>query len=494
MKDTMTKYMKAGARFFFLALVSVGCTNLDEEVEDQVLRDEFGKTPAQISNLVGPLYQGLGNYWGSIEMLNCTTDEMLAPGRGGDWVEPEWKQFMEHTWVSTYWGFDGLWTWAYSNIAKVNEKLPNPVFESPEAQAELRTLRAFYHYVAMDNFGNVLIADDLNAEPEQKSRAEVYDFIEDELLESIPYLSTDVPSTYSRMNRYVARMILAKLYLNAEVYTGTPQWDKARAQCDSIISSGKFTMASSANFLATFSVTNEHTGEAILAIPFDKSKRTGFYIQIATMHYLHQLTYDLGSSPWNGYCTSAEFYDSFEDDDVRKSMWLTGQIYSSSGEALNDDDQPAILTKEIPSYMMPGGPVARLAGYRGVKYAVERGAPGADMSNDFLIYRISDVYLMRAEANFRLGNAGDALADVNLIRSQRGVSDFSEVTAENLLAERGRELAWEYHRRQDLIRFGKFDDPWTFKPASPDYRKIFPIPANQLGLNPNLTQNPGYAE
>ena len=83
---------------------------------------------------------------------------------------------------------------------------------------------------------------------------------------------------------------------------------------------------------------------------------------------------------------------------------------------------------------------------------------------------------------------------MNFIRSQRGVSDFATVTEENLLAERGRELAWEYHRRQDLIRFDKFDDPWRFKPASPAYRQLFPIPANQLGLNPNLTQNPGYSE
>jgi hypothetical protein len=352
MKDMMTKYSNA-FKVVLAALMIVGCTNLDEEVKDQVLQEDFGKTPAQIANLVGPLYGGLGNYWGSVEMLNCVTDEMLAPGRGGDWTEPEWKQMMEHTWPSTYWAFDGLWSWAYTNIAGVNEKLPNPVFASPEAQAELRTLRAFYHYVAMDNFGNVLIANDLNAEPQQKPRAEVYNFIEQELLASLPYLSTDVTATYSRMNLYVAKMVLAKLYLNAEVYTGTPQWEKALEQCNDIINSGAFTVASSSNFLATFSVTNDKTPEAILAIPFDKSKRTGFYIQIATLHYLHQLTYDLGSSPWNGYCTSAEFYDSFEDTDVRKSMWLTGQIYSSSGEALMDDDQPAILTKDIPAYTMP---------------------------------------------------------------------------------------------------------------------------------------------
>lgn len=134
MKETMTTHFKNSLKVLFTALLLTGCVNLDEEVEDQVLREEFGKTPAQISNLVGPLYAGLGNYWGSIEMLNCVSDEMLAPGRGGDWVEPEWKQMQEHTWPSTYWAFDGLWTWAYSNIAKINEKLPNPVFASEAAQ------------------------------------------------------------------------------------------------------------------------------------------------------------------------------------------------------------------------------------------------------------------------------------------------------------------------------------------------------------------------
>lgn len=489
----MSSINKFGVRSIavWTALIFImSCTNLDEEVKDQVERDKFGVSQGQLNTLIGPLYGGLGDYWNRFELLNCVTDEELAPTRGGDWGEPEWKFMEEHTWPTNFYAFDNLWSWIYSNIAKINEKITNPGFASPEVQAELRTLRAFYHYLALDNFGNVIIATTIGSDKSgQRTRKEVYDFVEKELLESLPNLSTDVRSKYGRMSKYVAHMILAKLYLNAQVYTGQPQWEKAIEQCNAIIDSQKFTISS--DFLSTFSVNNEDAPEIILSTPYDKSKRTGFYAQIAGLHYLHQFTYDLGSAPWNGYCTTAEFYDSFETGDQRRAMWLTGQIYSSSGEALKDDGVPAILTKEIPAFKMDAGPKARLAGYRSVKYQVEKGAT-FDMSNDFVIYRISDVYLMRGEANFRLGKTPAALADINAVRTRRGVAAFTTLTDAIILAERGREMAWELHRRQDLIRFDKFTAAWTFKPVSQKYRELYPIPMNQIALNPLLKQNSGY--
>lgn len=489
----MTSIQKFSIRslsFWTVTIFTLSCTNLDETVKDQVERDKFGVSQGQLNTLIGPLYGGLGDYWNRFELLNCVTDEQLAPTRGGDWGEPEWRFMEEHTWPTNFYGFDGLWSWIYSNIAKINEKITNPGFAAAETQAELRTLRAFYHYLAMDNFGNVIIASSIGSENSgQRTRKEVYDFVEKELLESLPALSTDVRAKYGRMSRYVAHMILAKLYLNAKVYTGEAQWQKAIEQCNAIIDSDKFQVSS--DFLSTFSVNNENSPEIILSTPYDKSKRTGFFAQMAGMHYLHQFTYDLGSAPWNGYCTSAEFYDTFSPTDVRREMWLTGQIYSSSGEALKDDGVPAILTKEVPAFKMDAGPVGRLAGYRSVKYEVEKGA-NFDMSNDFVIFRISDVYLMRGEAHFRLGSAALALADVNAIRSKRGVDNFTTLTDATILAERGRELAWELHRRQDLIRFDKFTAAWTFKPVSPKYRELYPIPMNQIALNPLLKQNTGY--
>jgi len=285
-------------------------------------------------------------------------------------------------------------------------------------------------------------------------------------------------------------MILAKLYLNAQVYTGTPQWAKAAAECDAIINSGKFQLAG--DFLSNFTTQNQTSPEIILATPMDATKRGGMNTQMRTLHYLNQLTYDLGAAPWNGFATMAEFYDSFEDTDVRKSMWIIGQQYKSNGEPLVDDNVPLIFKKEIPAYEMPAGTVARAAGARSQKYQIQKGNKNNDQDNDFVIYRLADVYLMRGEAKFRLGDMAGAMEDINFIRNKREVAAFTTLTADDILAERGRELAWECLRRQDLIRFGQFGKEWLFKPASPATRELFPIPTSQIALNPKLKQNPGY--
>ena len=218
-------------------------------------------------------------------------------------------------------------------------------------------------------------------------------------------------------------------------------------------------------------------------------------MHMRTLHYLNQTTYNLGAAPWNGYATLAEFYNSFEDTDARKGTWLVGQQYTADGKPLVDDGQPLIFTPEIPALVMPAGPAARRAGARYKKYEIQKNNKNNDQNNDFVIYRLADALLMRAEAQFRLGNTGPALLDINRVR-ERGYganyTPLAAITLDEILAERGRELAWEFHRRQDLIRFGKFNQPWQFKAASPETRNIFPIPRTQLDLNPNLKQNPGY--
>jgi hypothetical protein len=363
--------------------------------------------------------------------------------------------------------------------------------------AELRTLRAFYHYIAMDNFGNIIIADGSGGSaPAQKTRTEVFNWVEQELLTSVPNLSDVVGGVnYGRMNKFVAHMILGKLYLNAEVYTGTPQWAKVVEQMDAIINSGKFSLP--ADFFSTFSLNNQNSPEIILATPFDATKRGGFNFQMQTLHYLNQTTYNLGSAPWNGFATMAEFYNSFEDNDQRKRSWIVGQQFTADGRPLVDDGQPLVFTPEIPALVMPAGPAARRAGARYQKYEIQKNNKNNDQNNDFVVYRLADALLMRGEAHFRLNNLSLALTDINRVR-ERGFgtgptfTPLTTITLDGILTERGRELAWEYHRRQDLIRFGKFNQPWQFKSASAPTRNIFPIPRTQLDLNPNLKQNPGY--
>lgn len=157
-----------------------------------------------------------------------------------------------------------------------------------------------------------------------------------------------------------------------------------------------------------------------------------------------------------------------------------------------DDGKPMIFTPEIPAFEMPAGPTGRLAGARSKKYQIQSNGAGNDQDNDFVIFRLGDAYLMRAEANLRLGNAADAIKDVNIIRDRSGAKPVTALTLDDLLAERGWEMAWEYTRRQDLIRFGQFNKAWQFKDASLAFRNVFPIPATQISLNPNLKQNPGY--
>jgi hypothetical protein len=478
----------------FIASIQ-SCTNLDEDVYNQIPQDQFGLNEEQLEALIGPLYGGLSEYPGRFMELNSVADDQIAPTRGGDWKDGDrWRRYREHNWSPTYEDdvFNGLWTWIYNNVTAINQQLANPGIKEAQVVAELRTLRAFYHYLAMDTFGRAIIADQISAEsPGQKTRAEMYAFIEKELTEALPDLSQEVTeATYGRLNQYVAQMMLAKLYLNAQVYAGTPQWAKALAACDVLINSGKYSLAT--DFFSNFSVNNEDSPETIFAIPLDKTKKEGMSVHLWTLHYLNQLTYNLGSAPWNGLCTTEEFYNTFEDADIRKQMWLVGTQYSSTGEVLMDDSDTLAFTVKIPAFEMPAGTVARAAGARSVKYEVQRNNASSNQDNDFVVYRLADVYLMRAEAQFRLGNMADALTDINHIRTARNVSGFTTLDSDKILAERGRELAWEYHRRQDLIRFGVFGKPWQFKPASPVTHELFPIPVSQIALNANLTQNPGY--
>ncbi len=469
------------------------CTNLTETPYDVIPTDQFGNTPEQQAALLGPLYSSLGDYFGRYAELNTTTDEQVIPTRGGDWKDGDaWKRLKQHSWTPA--GdddkFNGMWSWCYNSITSINQQLGK--ITDKGTLAELRALRAFYHYVALDHFRNIIIADKIGGEsPVQKSGAESFAWIEKELKEAYPDLSETVGGAYyGRFNKYVASMLLAKLYINAEVWTGTAKWAEAKAECDKIIASNKYQL--SADFFSNFSTQNQASKENILAVPYDASKRGGFNMNMRTLHYLSQLTYNTPQAPWNGYCTATEFYNSFAESDDRKKMWIVGQQYSSTGVALKDDGVPMVFTPEIPAFEMAAGPVARLAGARSQKYEIQRNGSSNDQDNDFVIFRLGDTYLMRAEANLRLGNAADAIKDVNVIRARAGATPVTKLTLDDMLAERGWEMAWEYVRRQDLVRFGQFTKAWKFKEASPAFRNIFPIPATQLALNPNLKQNPGY--
>lgn len=468
------------------------CTDLTEPIYDAIPADQFLQTDAQIAAALGPAYSGMrGITWDWFNPSEASSDELIVPTRGGDWFDNgDWLAYSRHTWTPNHGPINGMWGFIFGQIAQVNKLVP-VVSNNKAAVDELRAVRAFYYFMAIDAFGNVPISTESSTDAGTKTRAEVYAFIEKELTEAIPSLPAG--KAYSRLNQDAARMLLAKLYLNAGVYKGAPEWQKAYDQINLVINSANG-YSLSAKTLDNFIVSNEGSSEAIFNIPYDATLAGGLNFHMRTLHYANQQTYGLGNAPWNGFCTLADFYNSFDKNDARSEMWLVGQQYSASGAELKDAKGAPLAF--VPDWekdqMTDADAVYQVAGARSQKYQIQRNNPNGDQDNDYVFFRLADALLMRAEAALWLGKTGEALADVNAIRERSLVAPLTAVTAEAILAERGRELAWEGWRRNDMIRFGTFTKERKFMKNLDKTRELFPIPQPRIDANPLLKQNPGY--
>lgn len=536
-------------RYFLIGLgmsyFASSCVDLEEEVFSEITADNFFKTDEEFISALGQAYTslgGLGNHSGLWSINEIASDEIVVSHKGGDWFDGGMLlQLHQHEFKVDNPFFQNSWNFLFAGINNCNrlifsfEQLENP--NSPAFIAELRALRALYYYWAMDAFGNIPIVTDFTNEeaPETSSRREVYDFILSELNETIPLLPVAKDgTTYGRMTKWSALMIRMKLYLNAEVYTGTAQWALAAADASQIINEGPYSLMPS--YRDNFVINNSQSTENIFVYPYDKVFARGFNWVMMTLHIVSQATFNLADQPWNGYQTVEEFYNSYVDPvknpgvqgpvwtglaltqttgtiDGRLSNFLVGPQTRADGSTLvdpgaeptdptgrnGDPNGPPLTFMPFLNEISPGG--LRQAGARIAKYEFERGGI-THMSNDFVIFRLSDVILSLAEAKFRLGQTSEALALVNQIRARAGNLDpFTTLTAENLLAERGREMYVEMTRRQDLIRFKKYGDAWwpfagmnrpKLVHAPGSFLELFPIPAPQILANPKLKQNPGY--
>ena len=356
----------------------------------------------------------------------------------------------------------------------------------------------------MDAFGNVPLVTDFNTNPNtvtNKTRAEVYAFILNDLTTNIQQLARNKDATtYGRMTVWAAHMLLAKMYLNAGVYlgAGNENWAGAKSECDSVIMKGGYVMPS--NYLDNFSVNNQGSPENIFVVPFDNNYIGGNNWEMETLHYQSNATFGLSGSPWNGYCVTADIYNEYDAADKRRSMFLVGQQYGLDGTPLKDI-QTGLALNFNPNVTSISDPSAafRLVGARNVKYAPQAGTAG-NQSNDMVLFRLADAYLMRAEANLHLGNMAAAVADVNLVRERAygetamGAHDLATIDLPTLYVERQKEMMWECWSRQDAVRFGIFSgarNPGKIADADAHWT-IFPIPAPEIVSNPNLKQNPGY--
>lgn len=363
-----------------------------------------------------------------------------------------------HTWQPSDEAFNNSWNYCYTAVGEIN----NLLIQYPDVvalNAELKVLRALVYLWLIDSFGNVPIIEETSTggNPTNNSRAEVFAFIESSIKENIDLLPKE--DTKTTVNYYSAQAMLAKLYLNAEIYTGTAKWAEAEAAADEVINSGVYSLSS--NFFTNFSERNNGSTENILTLPYDQNNAGGFNLPQMTLHYLSQNTYNLQEQPWNGYASLEEFYNNFDDDDVRKNSFLVGPQFASDGSRLNDisaeagdpDGQPLTFTPEI-NMLAPNA--FRQAGVRVGKFEFAMGA-ASSLNNDYPLIRLGDIILIKAEAAFRQGKTADALTAINQVRTRAGMPAYTSLTLDTIFEERGFEMFAEASRRTDMIRFGKWN-------------------------------------
>lgn len=370
-----------------------------------------------------------------------------------------------------------------------------------EYRAEARLLRAMSYYYMMDLFGKANFGtetDPINAVLPVYDRAQLFDFIESELLAIESDLVPAGQNEYGRADRGVAYMILAKIYLNAEVYTGTPRYADCMSYCQQLLASG-YTLADEYlhNFMADNN-TNSANNEIIFPIVSDGFSTQNFGPTTVMING------SVGSIEVNG-----------EEVGVNEGGWggalRVRREFAElwQGGDFIDDDRNTIISEGRPIGIVDISD--RDTGFIIQKYSNvgSDGTPGIDLTfvdTDFPLYRLADVHLMYAEAHLR-GGGGDLSTAVDLINDLRtrannpNLIDSDDLTLQFILDERSRELHWEAHRRQDLIRFGLYTGGnynWAWKGngsngiAIPANFNVYPIPSLSLSSNPNLTQNPGY--
>lgn len=495
----------AFATLFATSVFSMSCTDLDERLYSVIPQDKFGMTTEEINALIGPAYGTLVN-WVNDQFwyAQVSSDEYMIPARGLDWLSGGiYLRYQRHEWRAE----ECPNLWHFTDVTTINKTLnllettTVVVQDKERIMAELRGLRALWYFVMLDGIGSVPIVTKYEEGlPTNKdvTRKDVYDFVEEELLAIKDQLTEEVSTTtYGKFTKWACYTLMAKLYINAEVYTGTPQWEKALDCCNKVIEGGKYILEPDIN--TNFKVKNEGSKENILIVPYDYNYFRGYFIPYQmSWHYSSNKTFDFDCDCWNGPCAVPGFVHKYDDDDVRKKWFMYGQQYGPSGEKLKDRNGNDLnITIDIVDFEN----ATEVEGARLYKWEPEKGGHN-HLNNDFAIFRYSDILLMKAECMLRISDANEpeARAIVNEVRSRNfnpwtEDKEIKKLTLENLLDERGFEFVFEGWRRNDQIRFGTFGDTWDFKPNKDDPDKhtwVFPIPLAEIQKNPSLVQNKGY--
>jgi hypothetical protein len=503
--------------FTAIALLSAySCTNLDEVLYSQLPAEGFFTNEESLLKNVGRAYAWLSSSsWsnGYLQHMGVwmndmvTTDECIIPYREGGlwWDNGVWIQDHEHSWDYTHDGVYRTYSFVMDGVTRCNQILyqmeqANVEFDGSEKLvAEVKMVRTYLYLKGIDWFRNLPLVTDFTDTtlPSQVSPETLFNFIESEITENIEFLE-DCPTTsnYGRVTKAAAYTMLAKLYINAEKWIGKPMWSEASAACDKVMQYSSLQLEP--DYFKCFSVNNETSTETIWAIPLEASITGTFPIHNITLQTLSQQTFNIKNFCWDGACALEWLWNSYEDNDTRRASWLEGPQYAKDGTPLMiDPNRQLTYTPYVGPIYNQTDPALLDAGVRMCKWEYEDGLAYQAMSNDFPIYRLSDIYLLKSECLIRQESGiatAEAVKYANYVRERAGATLYTTgtLTLDELLKERARELCWEGHRRQDQVRFGTYSKPWDNKTNTDSYRDIYPIPYRVMNTNTNLIQNPGY--
>ncbi|MFD2825705.1 RagB/SusD family nutrient uptake outer membrane protein [Leeuwenhoekiella polynyae] len=409
---------------------------------------------------------------------------------------------------------------SFTNSFIENAALLNENAEVEAYIAEARFLRAFTYYNLLDLFGAVPLVTVVSTElPEQSTRAEIFSFVESELLAIQDLLKDSGANEYGRVDRVAAWALLSKLYLNAEVFTGEDRYTDAIAFSNLAINASYSINTNDANgngsaYDELFLADNNSNGaqnEFIFALNFDGNNSrtyggTTFLVHAAIGGSMDAFNFGVNGG-WSGLRTTKALVNKF-DYAVSNTDADGNPIEWEDSRALFYTDGQSLEINTIANTFTDGYAVTKF------KNVDATGAAGVDEGGDFVdtdlpVIRLAEIYLNYAEAVLRGGSGGDlntATGYINVLRARAFGSTAGNISSGDLdldfiLDERARELYWEGQRRTDLIRFNDYTTGsylWPFKGGSKsgtavdDFRKLFPLPSNIILINPNLTQNTGY--
>ncbi|MBR0531733.1 MAG: RagB/SusD family nutrient uptake outer membrane protein [Bacteroidales bacterium] len=533
------------------ALALSACTDMTEKVYSDLTSISYHYSSDDVRRVLGACYLPMKSYIGQEQLWaldQVTADEITMPPNSTGWDNGGvFRTLQYHSWNSEHKFLNSVWNVTWNGIGLCNnviEQLQKNELNLDEKTnastlAEVRALRAFYYSIIVDFWGDAPLVPELTQDlPTVTPRSEIYNFVVNELKEAIPNLSeVQGGERYGLFNKWAATTLLAKMYLNAEVYIGKANWQGALDACNSVINSGKFALSENYkdNFRDddAFLMANK---EIIYTIPFD-SGNGGYSMYYFSWGSPLKDKFKTGGTPWGSGCAMGvpQFIDTYDEDDIRlDDTWLHGVqcVYGTDTpiKCIFDAIDGVFPDLNYVNDIQSGNFTKEWEGYRMNKFEVPVGCNS--MGADYPIFRYSEVLLMKAECLLRLGQpgAGEIVTQVRQ-RAFKNNPDKAKVTDEQLKGnsayeyyyyagdyafshpenrkygphdkdnvqfgrlydEYGWELAWELGARTRAIRFGTFKRSWLSHDAdASDITTVFPIPQAAITANPNLTQNPNY--